>query len=303
MAATRTSDDDRTDERLVEAVRNGDREAFAALYRRYSPLAFRFACRLLGSAQNAEDLVSEAFAKVLGRLVIGGGPTKAFSSYLLTTVRTTLYKQLAADRLIDHQAELPEPQAAETDPLAARLDASLAVRAFQSLSERWQSVLWHLEVENKSTSVVAELLAIRPNAVAALAFRARDALRVAYLQMHVNADVDSACKESADNLAAWLCGRLQRGLRSRVQEHVGECAACTNAVAELSDLIAQLRRMVPLTINEPAVGVRSDGAHRTYSVEQPDPRRCRDICDSGIPQQDSAVGRSSLPPVVATPAG
>jgi len=71
---------DKADEKLVAAVRAGDRRAFAELYVRYSPLAHRFACRLLGSPEGAEDLVSEAFAKVLDRLLVGGGPTTAFHS-------------------------------------------------------------------------------------------------------------------------------------------------------------------------------------------------------------------------------
>ena len=249
---------DRTDDSLAEAVRRGDREAFADLYVRYSAVAYRFACRLLGSTQGADDIVSEAFAKVLNRLIAGGGPTTAFRSYLLTTVRTTLYKQLAADRLVDRQVELSEPQTIQADPLIDRLDADFAVRAFHTLSQRWQSVLWHLEVEDKSTASVATMLGIHPNAVAALVFRARDALRVAYLQMHVNTDVGESCRESAVNLAAWLCGRLHRAQRTRVEQHLDRCDMCRRAASELSELLAQLRRWVPLVISQPADSVLAD---------------------------------------------
>jgi RNA polymerase sigma factor (sigma-70 family) len=251
MAVDRESGGDRTDDSLADAVRDGDREAFGDLYVRYSPVAHRFACRLLGSVQGADDVVSESFAKVLNRLLAGGGPTTAFRSYLLTTIRTTLYKQLAADRMVDRQVELSEPSEPQTDPLMDQLDAGFAVRAFHTLSQRWQSVLWHLEVEDKSTATVASLLGIHPNAVAALVFRARDALRVAYLQMHVNTDVRDGCRESALNLAAWLCGRLHRAQRTRVEQHLDGCDRCTCAAAELSELVAQLRRWVPLMVCQP----------------------------------------------------
>jgi RNA polymerase sigma factor (sigma-70 family) len=257
MATGCYSSDDRTDDRLADAVRQGDREAFADLYRRYFPVAYRFACRLLGSAQGADDLVSESFAKVMDRLLVGGGPTTAFRSYLLTTVRTTLYKQLAADRMIDRRVEFSEPPVIETDPLMDRLDAGLAVRAFRSLSQRWQSVLWNLEVENKSTAAVAELLGIHPNAVAALVFRARDALRVAYLQMHVNTNVESNCQEVTGNLASWLCGRLHRAARTRVEQHLEHCVGCMGAVLELSELVDQIRRLVPLMVTQPASSASS----------------------------------------------
>ncbi|HYS40218.1 MAG TPA: sigma-70 family RNA polymerase sigma factor [Pseudonocardiaceae bacterium] len=252
MAVDRESGGDRTDDILADAVRNGDREAFGDLYVRYSLVAHRFACRLLGSAQGADDVVSESFAKVLNRLLSGGGPTTAFRSYLLTTVRTTLYKQLAADRMVDRQVELSEPAGPQTDPLMDQLDAGFAARAFQTLSQRWQSVLWQLEVEDKSTAAVATLLGIHPNAVAALVFRARDALRVAYLQMHVNTDVSDGCRESAVHLAAWLCGRLHRAQRTRVGQHLDCCDRCTCAAVELSELVTQLRRWVPLMVSQPA---------------------------------------------------
>jgi RNA polymerase sigma factor (sigma-70 family) len=235
-----------TDESLVDAARAGDRTAFAELYLRYYQLAHRFACRLLGTTDGAEDLVAEAFAKVLDRLLVGGGPTTAFHSYLLTTVRTTMYKQWAADRLIDRQAELIELPLVEPDPLIQRLDVFLVVRAFRSLSPRWRVVLWYLEVEGRSVTEVAKVLDLQPNATAALAFRAREALRIAYLQMHVNTDVDDGCRESADHLVPWLCGRLHRGMRSRVELHIGECDRCAAAADELSGLVSEMRRMVPL---------------------------------------------------------
>lgn len=255
MSVTQNGGDARTDSELLEAVRQGDRDAFGELYIRHQSRAYRFACTLLGSAQGADDLVAEAFVKVLKRLVVGGGPTTAFCSYLLTTVRTTLYKQLASDRLVDRQVELstlPVP-VPERDPVVDQLDMDLAARALDSLSDRWQLVLRYLEIEDKSTAAVAELLGIRSNAVAALAFRAREALRVAYLQMHVNTEVEGSCRETADNLAAWLCGRLNRRVRSRIRWHLDSCEACTNAAAELLDLAAQLRRMVPLAACQPVL--------------------------------------------------
>jgi RNA polymerase sigma factor (sigma-70 family) len=241
------------DRLLVEAARAGDRGAFDELYRRHYSSARSFACRLLGSAQNADDLVAESFTKVLQRIIAGGGPTTAFRSYLLTTVRTTFYKQLAGQRMVDRQVELSELvlPSVEGDPVLDKLDAELAAMALASLPERWRTVLVRIEVEKQPTTVVADFLGIQANAVAALAFRAREALRVAYVQMHVKATVDEACRESSSNLAAWSCGRLSRGLRFRVQQHVAGCAGCTTAANEVAELLALLRRSVPLAVTVP----------------------------------------------------
>jgi RNA polymerase sigma factor (sigma-70 family) len=238
-----------TDERLVAAVRGGDRSAFADLYVRYSPIAHRFAYRLLGSSDDAEDVVSEAFAKVLDRLLGGGGPTVAFHSYLLTTIRRTTYKRWLADRRIDRLAGLDQLPLVASDPLVDRLDVCLAARAFRSLSQRWRMVLWYQEVQNMPTATIARILDIRPNAVSALAFRAREALRLAYLQVHVNTAVDDRCRESAEHLVLWLCGRLARGQRSRVEQHVNECDRCSVAASEVGGLMAELSMTVPIVSN------------------------------------------------------
>lgn len=242
-----------SDSTLLHAVRAGDRDAFGELYRRYYACAHSFACRLLGTSQGADDLVAEAFTKVLNRIVSGGGPATLFRAYLLTTVRTTFYKQLAVDRLVDRQADLSEQvlPVAERDPLIERLDADLALRALESLPDRWRTVLVQLEIEKRPTSTVAGMLGIHPNALAALAFRAREGLRVAYLQMHVKPTVVAECRLSASNLAAWLCGRLGQGLRIRVQRHIATCGPCTSAARELAELMAQLRRSAPLTVVVP----------------------------------------------------
>ncbi|GLZ30118.1 hypothetical protein Lesp02_23080 [Lentzea sp. NBRC 105346] len=263
------SDDRDADERgdidtyLLNAVRRGDREAFGILYRKYHSCAHSFACRLLGGSQGADDLVAEAFTKVLRRITSGGGPAVLFRAYLLTTVRTTFYKQLAGERLVDRQVELSDlvEPTLERDPLIEKFDADLAVRALESLPERWRNVLVLLEIEKRPTSVAAAMLGLQPNALAALAFRAREGLRVAYAQMHVKAAANEECALPARNLAAWLCGRLGRGLRVRVQQHIDSCDLCSGAAIELSDLLAQLRRSAPLSISLPSPADRRAAHH------------------------------------------
>ncbi len=56
--------DSRSDERLVEAYRDGESSAFAVLVERYHDDLIRFLVRLMGSRAAAEDAFQEAFLQV-----------------------------------------------------------------------------------------------------------------------------------------------------------------------------------------------------------------------------------------------
>ena len=75
-----------SDAELISRVRGGDVAAYGELFSRHEDAAQRLA-RQLVRGPDADDLVSEAFAKVLSVLQGGGGPDVAFRAYLLTAVR------------------------------------------------------------------------------------------------------------------------------------------------------------------------------------------------------------------------
>ncbi|WP_158630692.1 RNA polymerase sigma factor [Nocardioides daphniae] len=79
--------DEPGDAELISAVRGGDLDAYGLLYARHVDAARRLA-RQLAQRADAEDLVADAFAKVLGVLQRGGGPDVAFRAYLLTALRS-----------------------------------------------------------------------------------------------------------------------------------------------------------------------------------------------------------------------
>ena len=84
------------------------------------------------------------------------------------------------------------------DTAVEELESTLATRAFTRLPERWQLVLWRTEVEQQSPAEVAALLGLTPNGVSALAYRAREGLRQAYLQEHlVRASTPARCQRGA----------------------------------------------------------------------------------------------------------
>ena len=75
-----------SDAELITAVRGGDETGFATLWSRHQAAAHRLA-RQISNPSNADDLVSEAFLRVLHALQGGAGPDGAFRPYLFSTLR------------------------------------------------------------------------------------------------------------------------------------------------------------------------------------------------------------------------
>ncbi len=245
------------DPELIGAVRSGDVEAYGLLYRRHVGAATTLARQLTGSRAEADDLVAEAFAKVLDMLRGGGGPDVAFRAYLLTTLRNVRYDRARRDKKLAWSDDMSrhDPGVPWEDSAVADLEISLAARAFHRLPERWQTVLWHTEVEQESPADVAPLLGLTPNGAAALAYRAREGLRQAYLQEHL-ADRDGRRHAATvDRLGAWARGGLTARQRAKVEAHLATCADCRALAGELADVNAGLRGVIaPLVLGTAAAG-------------------------------------------------
>ncbi|CAN5206254.1 hypothetical protein BH11ACT4_BH11ACT4_01470 [soil metagenome] len=239
-----------SDETLIDKTRSGDQGAFAELWRRHYRSGARVA-RQFTSSIDADDLVSEAYTRIYQRVLSGGGPTGAFRPYLYTTIRNLASTWGAASRdvHVDDFSQFEDPSTSE-DPAAVALDKTLTARAFRSLPERWQSVLWYTEVEGMDPHEVAPLLGMTANGVAALSYRAREGLRKAWLQAHIN-------DASASGECQWAISRLgehaRRSLGSRDSErlefHLTTCAKCAIISEEVDEVGSRLAMvMIPILL-------------------------------------------------------
>jgi RNA polymerase sigma factor (sigma-70 family) len=201
-----------SDAELIAASKSGDTAAYAALYERHVAAANGLARQLVRGPAEVDDVVAETFAKVLDLLRRGGGPEDAFRPYLLTAVRRAAYDRHRAERkqVLSAEMEAFDPGVPFADPAVAALERSMVARAFASLPERWQAVLWHTEIEGSKPAEVASLLGLTANGVAALAYRAREGLRQAYLQMHLSDGVRDECRPVAAKLGAYVRGGLAK---------------------------------------------------------------------------------------------
>jgi RNA polymerase sigma factor (sigma-70 family) len=232
-----------SDSELVLRARQGDRRSFGTLYLRHHDAAWRVACAAAGSSADAEDAVAEGFAKVFAALPRMVDRELAFRPYLLACVRNAAVDRHRRTRKIDLRDEIPEQEAAAADPdevVLADLERNLVGEALRSLPERWRTVLWLTEVEGMTPTEVSAVIGIKPNAVAALSYRAREGLREAYLQAHVRAEARADCRYTVDRLGPYVRNELAARDREKVQAHLDGCATCRQRRDELADVNASL---------------------------------------------------------------
>jgi RNA polymerase sigma factor (sigma-70 family) len=243
---------DASDALLLAAVRTGTVDAYGELYARHVVAARRLAAALARDPADAEDLVAEAFAKILATLRLGRGPDLAFRPYLLTTLRHVSYDRARRDKRVELTDDITryETGAPFLDTTVADLERSYAARAFAKMPERWRMVLWHTEVEGETPAEIAPLLGLTPNGVAALAYRARERLRQMYLQEHVAVTADPTCHDTAERLGGYVRGSLAGREKSKVDAHLSDCATCRLLHVELAEVNSSLRTVLaPLLLS------------------------------------------------------
>ena len=263
-----------SDAELIEAVRNGQVEAFGSLYERHVSAAYNLARQLARSRAESDDLVSEAFARVLDTLRAGRGPDSAFRAYLLTALRHVAYDKTRRDRKVELTDDVTAVSGISTEKISepfrdtavAGLERSLAAKAFARLPERWQAVLWHTEIEGQSPAEVAPLLGLTANGVSALAYRAREGLRQAYLQVHLAETTAGRCRETTEKLGAWTRGGLSKRESLQVETHLDECDRCRALAAELADVNGGLRVVATLVLGAGTAGYLATTAKATAGV-------------------------------------
>ncbi|MFF8533740.1 sigma-70 family RNA polymerase sigma factor [Streptomyces sp. SAS_267] len=251
---------------LIERMRAGDDTAYEELYRRHAEAVRRYARTCCRDTHTADDLTAEVFARMLQAVRGGSGPEHAVRAYLLTTVRrvaanwtkTARREQLVDDFAVFAAQATRGSEVSDDDTLDLGADVramheaeqSMAMRAFRSLPERWQAVLWHTEVEDESPSEVATLFGLDANGTRVLASRAREGLRQAYLQAHVSTTLtlDEECARHADRLGAYARGGLRTRAERGLRKHLEECARCRLAAGQIKEVAGGIPGVVPVAV-------------------------------------------------------
>lgn len=235
-----------SDARLLEKVRAGDVAAYGELWRRHAGPALSVAKSFVNL--DAEDIVSEAFARVLRAIQAGGGPTSGFRPYLVMTVRNLgrRWYKTAGSLSITELERVVDPDAREGEVAAiADFEGSAVLTAFTRLPSRWQEVLWYSEVDGLKPQEISVLMDLAPNAVSALILRARRGLHDAWISAQLTSSADPECRAAIRDMGAFARGSLSERASSSLGRHVDLCEPCSRALIEAKSLASHLLVLVP----------------------------------------------------------
>jgi RNA polymerase sigma-70 factor (ECF subfamily) len=111
------------DASFLQRIQRFDRQALAEVYDAFSPGLYRYALRLLGDADLAEECVAETFSRLLAGLRNGKGPDRYLQAYLY---------RIAHNWITDTYRRSPPPAL----PLDPELAAGAELEPHQEVGER-----------------------------------------------------------------------------------------------------------------------------------------------------------------------
>ncbi|WP_370932648.1 zf-HC2 domain-containing protein [Amycolatopsis sp. cg13] len=228
---------------LLKRLRDGEDAAFGELFELHAAAVRRLAQSLASDRSEAEDITAETFFRVLQALRRGAGPRDYIRAYLLTVARRVSWEWHGARRDVPvTDDELTFRAGAGVDTPARTAEHTLITTAFTSLPERWRTVLWQTEVEGEQPSMVAPHFGLSANATAALARRARQGLRAAYLQAHLSVNRGpETCRAVVEKLGGFTAGSVTGAEAERIKAHLLGCPSCRATQDELRDVCSSLR--------------------------------------------------------------
>lgn len=165
--------------KLVEAAQNGDKKAFGNLIRLHQKKLFRYIYGLVGSFDQAEDIVQESFVKAYGALRTFK-PEYAFYPWLSTIARNLAFSQVnreerkeSLDTLTDKGFDRPSDDLGPLDKLLDDESQKRFYKALMAMPVTYRSVFVLRHFENMDYVEIASYLKIPPGTVDSRLYRAR----------------------------------------------------------------------------------------------------------------------------------
>jgi len=156
------------------------KEDLVAIYEENSPGIYRYAVRLLGEVNLAEDCVSETFSRFLAAIQRGGGPRENIRAYLYRVAHnwvTDYYRRNPIPELQIEDHEPVEPDSNPASEVANAMERERVRAAILSLPAEQQQIIQLRFLENWSHEEVAQVLGKSADATRSMQYRAIGSLR------------------------------------------------------------------------------------------------------------------------------
>jgi RNA polymerase sigma factor (sigma-70 family) len=212
-----------------------DDAAFEALYDRYHRNLLAFCRHMVGSREEAEDVLQHTFLAAYRKLP--DGDDARVKPWLYTVARNRCLSVLRSRR----ESVSLEPDLVATEGLVAEVDRRDDLRALvrdvQRLPHEQREALLLFELGDSSHEEIATVLGVRKEKVKALVFQARETL------MGWRAARDTSCAEVREQLATLRGSSLRR---VSLRRHVEQCAGCAQYESEVRRQRAALAVALPV---------------------------------------------------------
>jgi RNA polymerase sigma factor (sigma-70 family) len=229
-----------TDEKLIGLVRRGHHGAFEALVQRYQPRLLAFCRHMLGSQEDAEDVLQEVFAASFNAICADDRPINA---------RPWLYR-IARNRCLNHLRR-PQPAGQDSmdvferdggvttaDTVHKREEFRQIVADVQGLPETQRTALLLREIDALSYDQIAEAMDTTVPSVKSLLVRARVSLaEAAEARLLTCEEVRLELAEVAEGIAK---------SSPPVRRHLKACDRCRTFKVELRNTGKALAAIYPI---------------------------------------------------------
>jgi RNA polymerase sigma-70 factor (ECF subfamily) len=172
------------DQKLIEAIQNGDTKAYAQLVNRYKDLVFTLAIRMLKHKEEAEEVAQDTFIKVFKSLDKFKGDSK-FSTWIYKVTYNTCLDRIKKNKKHHNDVPIDEFTFNKLDSIDNALDnmineekSVLIKNCINKLPEDSSALLTLFYFEELSLEEISKIINIEANTVKVKLFRARKKLAV-----------------------------------------------------------------------------------------------------------------------------
>jgi len=124
-----------SEKQLIKHAREFDEQTLAEIYDRYSPGLYRYAIRLLGSADQAEECVAETFSRFLHALQKGGGPNQYLQAYLYRIAHNWVTDYFRSKAQLPLDLDSPGEKDTQTNPQSASENNQTKIQVREALMQ------------------------------------------------------------------------------------------------------------------------------------------------------------------------